>query len=78
MEDEEEKHEYKPNSRRYSIDIMNFDYDTDEVNNSYQMQSNSFPPKAQNFEKDIFKPKKLTNVKIFIISYIYSIFFGFS
>ena len=58
--EEEKEGGYQPNSRRYSIEIMNFDYDTSDSSDSYQIPSNSFPPKNQ---RDIFIQKKLTNVK---------------
>lgn len=73
VEEEEEKQETKMNSRRYSIDIMNFDYDTGSSSDSYQMQSSSFPPKDQ---KDILRSKKFLNVpNYFFFSLCWRFFF---
>lgn len=63
LEKEEEKHEYMSTSRRYSID---FDYESPKSPDSYQMFSNSFPPKDEN---ELFKPKKIANVKL-IFTYL--------
>jgi len=71
VEEEEEKQETKMNSRRYSIDIMNFDYDTGSSSDSYQMQSSSFPPKDQ---KDILRSKKFLNVPNYFFFHYVDVF----
>ena len=63
LEEEEEKQDPRITSRRYSIDIMNFDYDQNGSSDSYQMQSSSFPPKDQKFEKEILRSRKFLNVR---------------
>lgn len=72
-EKEEQKQDFHKNFRKYSYDIKNFDYDTMDCE-EYQMQSNSFPPNNQKFEKDIFKQKINFSVKI---TYNFFIIFNF-